>query len=223
VQFGHGSYGGLGLDDAITVLCLIVTMVSCIIISISIVKGLGQPTDDLTASQRKVALKWNVISNCVVIWSFSLPKFAIIAILKRILNYKWKTATLLWSLALSSQACILATSVWWFKQCTPVEYGWDKSIPGKCASTQVLLDLGYFTSAYSAFLDVFFAVYPIPFVMKLNMTLRTRIAVSSALSLSVLACVVSVYKLAIFGRVFKLMEEDPTCTFYFKHYGWVAY
>jgi hypothetical protein len=148
------------------------------------------------------ALKWNVIISSVLIWTFSLPKFAIIAILRRILDYGLKTTILFWGLALSSQACILATSIWWYKQCDPVEFGWDRTIPGgKCASTKVMSDLGYFTSAYSAFLDVFFALYPIPFNMRLNMPLKNRILVSIALGLSILAFVLTIYKLTIFGKI----------------------
>ncbi|KAK4170687.1 hypothetical protein QBC36DRAFT_391507 [Triangularia setosa] len=101
-----------------------------------------------------------------------------------------KTTVLFWGLAISSQACILATSVWWYKQCDPIEYGWDRSGEGTCALIKIMSDLGYFTSAYSAFLDVFFAFYPIPFIMRLNMPLRTRIAVATALGLSALAFVI---------------------------------
>jgi hypothetical protein len=39
-------------------------------------------------------LKWNAIISSILIWSFSLPKFAIIAILKRILDYGTKTTIL---------------------------------------------------------------------------------------------------------------------------------
>jgi hypothetical protein len=74
-----------------------------------------------------------------------------------------------------------------------------------------MADLGYFTSAYSAFLDLFFGLYPIPLIMRLNMPFKSRIAVSIALGLSGLACIVSVYKLAIFGQVFEILEQDPTC------------
>ncbi|CZR66177.1 related to integral membrane protein PTH11, partial [Phialocephala subalpina] len=107
-------------------------------------------------------------------------------------------------------ACILATSVWWFTQCNPVARGWGRTIEGTCAPISVLAILGYLTSAYSAFLDIFFALYPIPFIMQLNMPLKSRIAVSTALSLSVLACIVSIYKLAIFGQVFEILATDPT-------------
>lgn len=158
------------------------------------------------------AIKWNAIINAVLIWSFSLPKFAIIAILKRILNYGTKTTILFLGLAITSQSCFLATSIWWFTQCAPVAYQWDKSIEGgTCATGEVLTRLAFATSAYSAFLDLFFAFYPVPFVMRLNMPLRNRLAVCFALGLSAMACAVSVYKLSVFQEAFEMMAEDRTC------------
>ncbi|KAJ2900960.1 hypothetical protein MKZ38_002195 [Zalerion maritima] len=209
---GHQTWGGLGLDDAITTGCMAVMLATCVLVTIGSHYGLGRHMATLSDNDLTMALKYNVIISAVLIWTFSLPKFAIIAILKRILDYGTKTTILFWGMALSSQACILATSVWWFKQCDPVEAGWDLSIrkADSCASTSVLADLGYFTSAYSAFLDLFFALYPIPFIMRLNMPLRNRIAVSVAMSLSSLAFIVSIYKLAIFGSVFEILATDPT-------------
>ncbi|OBT61042.1 hypothetical protein VE03_09157 [Pseudogymnoascus sp. 23342-1-I1] len=207
---GEGSLGSLGVDDYITIVCVAILLLTCILVSIGSHHGLGQHMGSLDHPEIVQALKWNAIISSILIWSFSLPKFAIIAILKRILDYGRKTTILFWILALSSQACILATSVWWFKQCTPVEYGWDRSIDGHCAPVKVMADLGYFTSAYSAFLDLFFALYPIPLIMRLNMPFKSRIAVSIALGLSGLACIVSIYKLAIFGQVFEILEQDPT-------------
>ncbi|RYP29173.1 hypothetical protein DL767_006866 [Monosporascus sp. MG133] len=204
-------HGGLGLDDYITIGCLVLFLATCVLINIGSHYGLGKHFGDVPKEDLEMALKYNVIISAVLIWTFSLPKFVIIATLKRILDYGTKTTILFWALALSSQACILATSVWWFVQCKPVEYGWNKvTIEGECADVSVLANLGYFTSAYSAFLDVFFALYPIPFIMRLNMPLKGRVAMSSALSLSILACVVSIYKLAIFGEVFTILRQDPT-------------
>jgi hypothetical protein len=204
--------GGLGMDDFITVFCVVVMLVTCILITIGTQYGLGRRMEAIDPQLIPRALKWNVIISSVLIWTFSLPKFAIIAILKRILNYGPKTTILFWGLALSSQACILATSIWWYKQCDPVEFGWNRTIPGgKCASTKVMSDLGYFTSAYSAFLDVFFAVYPIPFIMRLNMPLKNRILVSIALGLTILAFILTIYKLTIFGEIFVVLAENPTC------------
>ncbi|KAL7783434.1 hypothetical protein V8C37DRAFT_397185 [Trichoderma ceciliae] len=207
----RGRYGRLGLDDFITFVCLIILIISSVFSSIGIKYGLGRREETLDAEDLEQAIKWNAIINCVLIWSFSLPKFAIIAILKRILDYGTKTTVLFWSLALICQSCFLATSIWWFAQCTPVAYQWDKSIEGgRCATGEVLTRLAFATSAYSAFLDLFFALYPVPFVMRLNMPMRNRLAVCFALGLSALACAVSVYKLAIFQDAFDMMEKDRT-------------
>jgi hypothetical protein len=199
------------LDDYITLACLVVFLATCILVTIGSHYGLGKHFGTIPPEDVTTALKYNVIISAVLIWTFSLPKFAIISTLQRILTPGIKTTIVFWFLALSSQACILATSIWWFKQCDPVERGWDLTLPGSCAPVSILANLGYFTSAYSAFLDVFFALYPIPFIMRLNMPLKTRIAVATALGLSVLACVVSIYKLAIFGEVFEILAVDPTC------------
>jgi hypothetical protein len=212
LAYGHnGLIRGLGFDDIITIVCWLVFLVTCILITIGVEHGLGRHMLTLSDEQIVESLRYNVIISSVLIWVFSLPKFAIVALLKRILAYDTRTGVLFWGLALTSQACILATSVWWFKQCSPVEYGWDRSIAGSCADVSVLANLGYFTSAYSAFLDIFFALYPIPLIMRLNLRLRSRITISIAMGLSALACVVSIYKLAIFGDVFQLLPTDPTC------------
>ncbi|KAL2267368.1 hypothetical protein VTJ83DRAFT_4645 [Remersonia thermophila] len=214
--FSRGYYrritgAGLGWDDYITLFCLIVFLATCILITIGSSYGLGRHMNTLEPAQISLALKYNAIISSVLIWTFSLPKFAIISTLHRILSPGIKTTILFWALGLSSQACILATSIWWFKQCDPVEYGWDRSIEGGwCAPVSVLANLGYFTSAYSAFLDLFFSLYPIPFIMRLNMPLKERIAVAVAMGLSSSACFLSIYKLAIFGEIFEILAVDPT-------------
>ncbi|KAI1763721.1 hypothetical protein GGR53DRAFT_359307 [Hypoxylon sp. FL1150] len=209
--YGTRQRAGLGLDDYVTVFCLILSLVVCVLVTIACGYGLGKHASQLDDYQKEHALKYNAIINAVLIWQFSLPKFAIIAILKRILNYGTRTAVLFWGLGITSQACILAVSIWWFKQCSPVEYVWDKTIEGgTCANINIMSNLAYFTSSYSAFLDLFFAFYPIPFVMRLNMPLRARLAVAGALSLSSLAFVVSVIKLTALGESFEISQTDPT-------------
>jgi hypothetical protein len=47
--------------------------------------------------------------------------------------------------------------------------------------------------------------------MRLNMPLKTRLAVSGALGLGVLASIIQGYKLSIMGESFQLSSEDPTC------------
>ncbi|KAI1776994.1 hypothetical protein F4818DRAFT_439355 [Hypoxylon cercidicola] len=211
IYYGTHQRAGLGLDDYITVFCLVLSLVVCALVTTATGYGLGRHVYELDEDQKINALKYNAIINAVLIWQFSLPKFAIIAILKRILNYGTRTLVVFWTLGITSQACILAVSIWWFRQCSPVAYVWDKNIEGgTCANISVMSNLAYFTSSYSAFLDIFFAFYPIPFIMRLNMPLRSRLAVAGALSLSSLAFVVSVIKLIALGQAFAISETDPT-------------
>ncbi|KAL6864534.1 hypothetical protein J3F83DRAFT_140838 [Trichoderma novae-zelandiae] len=208
--FARGRYGRLGSDDAITIACLLILIASTVCSSVGIGYGLGRREKTLSPEQLKEAIKWNAIINAVVIWSFSLPKFAIIAILKRILNYGAKTMAAFLAMAIVSQGGILAVSVWWFAQCQPMAHQWDPAVEGTCASGDVLTKLAFATTAYSAFLDLFFAFYPIPFIMKLNMPLKNRLAVCFALGLSAMASVVSIYKLSVFTEAFDSMAVDRT-------------
>jgi hypothetical protein len=102
---------GLRMDNYVTAFGIVVMLVTCILITIGIQYGLGRNLEAIDPLLILRAIKWNVIIIPVLISTFSLPKSAIIAILKRILNYGLKTTILFWGLALSPQACILAISV----------------------------------------------------------------------------------------------------------------
>ncbi|KAH6648183.1 hypothetical protein BKA67DRAFT_695094 [Truncatella angustata] len=213
-QTGRKFSGALGWDDLVTLLCLMIILAACILSTIAAGWGLGKHFDSLDAEHKVLAMKFNAIIDAVIIWGFSMPKFAIVFLLKRILSHGIKTTILFWTLALIGQIVMLATSIWVFKQCDPIEYQWEQyrspTVTGICAPISILTDIGYFGSAYSAFLDVFFALYPVPFVMKLRMPLKNRISISLSLSLGAVACFISVYKLSIIGRAFAIMGNDPT-------------
>jgi hypothetical protein len=53
--------------------------------------------------------------------------------------------------------------------------------------------------------------------MRLNMPLKNRILVSIALGLSILAFILTIYKLTIFGEIFVVLAENPTCELFTPH------
>jgi hypothetical protein len=208
--------GALGLDDLVTIICLLIILSACVLISVASSWGLGQHFDTLDAEHRAQAMKFNAVIDAVIIWGFSSPKFAIVCLLKRILSHGLKTTILFWTLALIGQIVIMSTSIWVFKQCNPVEYQWDQyrgdpKFTGTCEPVSTLTDIGYFGSSYSAFLDVFFAVYPVPFIMKLRLPMKQRVYISACMSLGAVASAISIYKLSILGTAFAIMGTDPTC------------
>lgn len=179
--------------------------------------GLGQHWNTLKPQEQILALKYNTVINAVINWAFSMPKFAIITLLRKLLSYGTKTTILFWSLALIGQTGILVTSIWCFKQCDPVEKNWNPALEGKCAPPVILTDIGYFSSSCSAFLDLFFSLYPVPLIMRLNLPLRNRITVSGILGFGAIACIVQIYKLSIMKQTFAIMATDPTCRYHHMH------
>jgi hypothetical protein len=201
----------LALDDYLTLFVMFIFCLSVIITNISINYGLGKKFAVVDSQDAESALYWLVMANSVGIWSFSLPKLAIVALIQRILRIRaasW-TGVILWGLAIISQMTIFVVSVLWYKQCDPVEYQWNRSLDGSCPGNDMLMSWGYASSSYSAFLDVFFALYPIPAVMQLKMPLRNRISVSAALGLTSIGCAVSVYKIIELVDVLPTLATDP--------------
>ncbi|KAH6656529.1 hypothetical protein BKA67DRAFT_552241 [Truncatella angustata] len=203
-------FGALGLDDAFAGLSWAVLLLTQIFIQVAADHGNGRHYDGLSRPQQIEVMKWNTIIEAVIIWAFSLPKLAIVALLRRILMFGLRTSVVLWGLAFVGQVLIFSTSVFIFIQCNPAEKNWNKDVDGICLPDSTIIAIEYFVSSYSAFLDMFFALFPVPFVMRLNMPLKTRIAVSTALSIGVLAGIVQAYKLSILGTSFKYTTLDPT-------------
>ncbi|KAF3014705.1 hypothetical protein E8E14_006414 [Neopestalotiopsis sp. 37M] len=200
-----------GLDDYITAFTMVIFCFSLVLFSLSVNYGLGRRYAEVSTSDAEQALYWFVMLSAVSIWTFSLPKLAIVALIQRLLNIRtlsW-TGGLMWTLAALGQAFIFVVSVLWYKQCQPVAYQWDRSLEGSCPRHAALENWGYVSSAYSAFLDVLFALYPIPSIMRLNMSLRRRLSISVALGLSSIGCAVSIVKIVQLIKVLPVLATDP--------------
>lgn len=204
--------GGLYVDDFITGGCLLMLLIFCILLSVAVQYGVGKHYVTLSDHTKVQAVMWNAILSGLTPWMCTLPKFAIVTTLKRILNYGTKTTILLWGLALTSQATVVALTAWGFAQCRPTAFQWDRSIEGgTCSNPEIYVNLSFFVYSYSTALDVFFALYPVPFVMRLSMPLKTRIGVAASLSLSWVGFAISIYKFSIFDKIGSLLVTDRSC------------
>lgn len=210
--------GGLYSDDLMTLACLLVLLLFCVLLAVGRGAGVGRHYADLTPANQVAALRWEAVLGAVTPWLCTLPKFAVVMTLRRILDFGRRTTLLFWGLALSSQATVVVLTLWTFLQCAPVAYQWDRTVVGPdgtgwCASYRVTFVMTYIVFAYSTALDVFFALYPVPYVMRLKMPLRTRLAVSLSLSLGLVGFAVSIYKFSVLPAFTELVATDPTCEF----------
>ena len=141
-----------------------------------------------------------------------MPKFALIVLLGRLIPPRKWIRYSLWIFAILNQGSIMASSLMWFTRCSPTVAKWESSVPGAVrGSIEPLEMLSWVTSATSAALDLLFALFPIPFIMKLNMSLRRRVSISAALALGGVACAVSIYEMTVIPGLIAELPTDPTC------------
>lgn len=205
-------------DDFITLVALSVLLLFCILLTVSRPFGVGKHYQTLSASNKIESLRWAVILTGITPWICTLPKFAIISTIQRILNFGTRTICLFWSLAVASQLTVMGLTIWGLAQCTPIAFQWDRTIEGgTCADPIIYLRYAWAVYIYSTILDIFFALYPVPFIMRLRMPLASRLSVAIPLSLSWVGFAISVFKFSILGRLGAIFVTDPSCKCFIHH------
>lgn len=202
--------GNAGVDDALIVFAMAVEIASNIAVSIAVTAGIGRHMTELSPESQIDAGYKLIILSSIVVWTFALPKLAILALLQRIFQIPRYILYLCWFMCFVTICGSFATSVIWFEQCRPVEHQWNPAVPGKCWPSHVIAGLGYFTSAISAVLDLAFSLYPQYLISKLNMPLEKKIGYGVALGLGALAFAISIYKISEFPATFREIETDLT-------------
>lgn len=193
-------------------LAFIACLAYSIAVSAAIQAGFGKHMRDIPPPQRSLALYRNMIQHAIGVWSFSLPKLSIAALLQRLLDLPTAVRLSFWTLSLIILAGSCALSIIWVNQCSPIARQWDSSIPGQCPNTRVLLDVNYFVVPFSAFLDFLFAIYPPFIIARLHMPRYQRVMISVALSGGIVAGIVATYKTTLLAEI-SADSSDATCTF----------
>lgn len=187
-----------GLDDWLIAFSMVMGIVYCAITTANIAIGYGKHAYVLDQATVEQASFLNSLSFLFGIISFSVPKLAVGAMLIRILNPNTMHKTIIWGLtglgAVISGICIVIL----FTMCDPPEALWKTSLvmAGKatCRDVWILVNYAMFTGAYSAFIDLYLAIYPTTVLMKLHMSLRKRLALCAALGLGAIASAMAVVK-----------------------------
>ncbi|ODM17646.1 hypothetical protein SI65_07321 [Aspergillus cristatus] len=161
--------------------------------------GYGQHADTLPPERLVKVSFVNYIYFTLGIVSFWLPKLAVAALLSRIVNPNWWQKAALWILtglvALTSGICIIVL----FTMCDPPKALWDTSLVmqgATCRDIWILIDYAIFTGgkSFSAFTDLYLAIYPSVVLLRLNMCARKKIALCFALGLGSVACAMAIVK-----------------------------
>lgn len=104
---------------------------------------------DLTGPEKELAAKIATLTHSLLLWSFSLPKLAIAALLSRVFCLGALKKTVLYVLAISLLVMSCIVSVFHWTQCRPISHQWKPNIPGSCWPPYVLCKISLANSCKS--------------------------------------------------------------------------
>ncbi|KAK4233520.1 hypothetical protein C8A03DRAFT_19421 [Achaetomium macrosporum] len=187
--------GRLQLDDYLVVLSVIMGWASVAFSVMAVQSGNGKHFAILTTEQKSGAILWTMVGFCPGILSFGIPKLAVVALLSRLMNPSRIHKIFLWSLATVCLLSLLGCVVVLFGRCTPARSLWDFDVvPEGCFDVWILVNYAIYAGTFSAFTDLYLAVYPAIVLFSLRMNLRKKLALSGALGVGSIATVVAIYK-----------------------------
>ncbi|ROT36500.1 hypothetical protein SODALDRAFT_335593 [Sodiomyces alkalinus F11] len=184
----------LHLDDYLIIISVLAGWVSLAMAITAVANGNGRHFDTLSLQQKQDVILWTIVGFPPGIISFGVPKLAVVALLTRIMNpSRWHTI-FLWALTGLCNVALMGCTVILFAQCQPSRSQWNFSVPGVCWDRWILVHYAIFAGAFSAFVDLYLAIYPALVLAKLKLNVKKKIALTVALGIGSVSTVVAIYK-----------------------------
>ncbi|OJD30262.1 fad binding domain-containing protein [Diplodia corticola] len=186
---------GLGADDGLMLLGLVLFVLSGILTTLAADAGLGIHNYGATAVEMRDALMYFTFWQLAYTTSAVFVKAGVCISLCRIttvpLHKKILWTLIAVSVVASTVACVIV-----FSGCRPFEATWDKTIPGaKCTGAANSLSTSYIISAITIVTDWSCALMPVFIVWDVQMHWKVKVSVCLVLGLGVLSSVATLVRL----------------------------
>lgn len=156
--------------------------------------GLGTSEHLLSVNQAGLALMWSWYGVIIGIWTLVWGKLAIIALYLQITKEAARNERyFLWAMAMTVSVAGTVQTILLLTECRPTSHLWFRHKPGTCPNATNANNFGFFIGgqsdrtkspglmltdpALAAFTDLVLALYPIPIVMNLTCSRRTKISI----------------------------------------------
>ncbi|CAG9984040.1 unnamed protein product [Clonostachys byssicola] len=206
--------GELHLDDYLVTLATFSEWANVAMAIMAVKSGNGKHFALLTKDEKQNAIFWTILGFPFGIVAFGLPKLAVASLLVRLMNPNKYNKIALWAVSSLCFATLLGCVVILYAQCTPAYSQWNFDVAGSCISKWVLVDYAIFAGGFSAFVDLYLAIYPASVLWTLQINLRKKIALCVALGIGSIATVVAIYKCtrlpSLAGADFSLLADMPS-------------
>ena len=154
-------------------------------VTASVESGSGRHVATLTVPQAEHAILLTSIAFIPGILSYTVPKFAVLILIKDLLSPSRTHMIALWITAVISAVLTVLCIVFVYAQCDPPQALWTFEIQARCWDPLILVSTSIAASASSAVFDFWFALYPAVVLWRMQMNQRKKIALSTALGFGV--------------------------------------
>ena len=165
--------------------------------------GNGRHPYYLTEAQLSKSIELNTIAIVPGLMAYSVPKVSVACLLMRLLNPGKYQRWFLYTISIGIIPISMIDAIMLFVQCSPVRGLWDSNVTPICWSPFVLVDFAIFTggevfphetkiysftnsAAFSAFVDLYLALYAVHVLGRLNMTMGKKVGLCLVMGLGVL-------------------------------------
>ena len=186
----------------------LVNIIRAILISINVSYGYGKHIETFTYGQAVRIGRLAKIVQAIGVWTFALPKLAVVALLVQLFATSRRTTIILYSSTGLLLVISFILTILTFQQCHPIAANWNPAlletvVGAHCWDPNLFVNIGYLACeeefrllsidllltsmlGYSIVLDFAYALYPIFCVSKLQMSFERKVVVSLSLSLGVM-------------------------------------
>ncbi|POS77930.1 integral membrane protein [Diaporthe helianthi] len=182
------------LDDWLIIVSMLFGWIAVAFTTAAVATGSGKHFEVLTEEQHSKAIFWTVMGFGPGLMAFGIPKLAVVAFLTHLMNPSRIHRIALWGMASLCVFNLFLCVVFHFAQCTPAASQWDFSLKRQCWSPWILIWWATWSGYFSAFLDLYLAVYPSIVLYKLQMARKKKLALCGALGIGSIATIVAIYK-----------------------------
>lgn len=148
--------------------------------SVSVSYGFGRHMATLPPDNIRRAIKFLIISFEPGILLFSMPKFAVVILLFKILHPGPRHRVVLWVISVLFGIMMVGNLVLNLAQCSPAAAQWG-DVQGVCWDRRVAIDYSIVFAAFSAWFDFYLAIYPTIVMFRQMLNWKKKLALSSAL------------------------------------------
>ncbi|EAW13620.1 putative plasma membrane protein Pth11-like [Aspergillus clavatus NRRL 1] len=185
--------GRVGSDDwTILVSCGFAEIVS---IQMIIICGwaFGKHTDDMPKELLLKTLKLYFVAQILYKINIGLTKISILLLYIRLFVHRW-FLLICWVWIGIIVSFTLGTVFSSIFQCTPVQWAFDKSIPGggKCIN---MTAFWYANATFNILSDLVLIALPIPVVIKLQLPHKSKIALCGIFAVGIFTCITSILRI----------------------------